>query len=262
VASNVAGSQVQSCPRYSERPRKRPFLLKPGIYRSVVTTTIGVAVACGDTPWRLLQRHTGSPRRRRFASATAQLMWLDRYSDEAAGSPGRTRSRCRDRADGRVRPSVSARLRELGLRPRLDPAELVAADRQGLAGDADGGRGAHPRAHRRCAGLARWLARLDRGNRGALRAALGLALPADELVRRSSGARAPPGARLRRYGRFTFEVIRGQQASGRWCYRESSGPLQPPASLLKGPGNGAFRLPGVAMGRAALGPRAETSIRR
>ena len=88
----------------------------------------------------------------------------------------------RDRADGRVRAAVSARLRELGLRPGLDPAELAAADRRSLAGDADGGRRAHARAHRRCAGFARGRARLDRRNRGGLRAALGLALPEDELT--------------------------------------------------------------------------------
>jgi hypothetical protein len=59
------------------------------------------------------------------------------------------RPRCRDRADGRLRAAVSARLRQLGLRPGLDAAELAAADRRSLAGDADRGRGAHPRAHRR-----------------------------------------------------------------------------------------------------------------
>ena len=65
------------------------------------------------------------------------------------------RPRRRDRADGRVRAPVSARLRELGLRPGLDAAELAAADRRSLAGDADRGRGAHPRAHRRRAEFAR-----------------------------------------------------------------------------------------------------------
>src|SRR4029079_1730809 len=88
----------------------------------------------------------------------------------------------RDRADGRVRAPVSARLRELRLRPGLDPAGLAAADRRGLAGDADRGRRAHPRAHRRGAGFARGLARVDRRNLGGLRAALGLALPEDELA--------------------------------------------------------------------------------
>src|SRR6185312_10111338 len=91
----------------------------------------------------------------------------------------------RDGADGRVRAAVSTRLRELGLRPGLDPAELAAADRRSLAGHADGGRGALPRAHRRCAGFALGLAGLDRRTPGALRAALGLALPADELARQS-----------------------------------------------------------------------------
>jgi hypothetical protein len=51
-------------------------------------------------------------------------------------------------------PLFPPRLRELGLRPGLDLAELAAADRRSLAGDADGGRGTHPRAHRRCAGFA------------------------------------------------------------------------------------------------------------
>src|SRR6185295_15720493 len=89
--------------------------------------------------------------------------------------------RRRDRSDGRFRAPVPARLRQLRLRPRLDAAELAATDRQGFAGDADRGCRAHARAHRRRAGLARRLARLDRRNRGGLRAALGLALPADEL---------------------------------------------------------------------------------
>src|SRR5207344_2239856 len=92
------------------------------------------------------------------------------------------RPRCRDRSDGRVRTAVSARLRQLGLRPGLEHAELAAADRRSLASDAYRGRGAHPRAHRRCAGFARGRAWVDRGNRRALRAALGLALPEDELT--------------------------------------------------------------------------------
>ena len=88
---------------------------------------------------------------------------------------------CRERADGRVRDPVSARLRELDLRPSLDAAELAATDRQGLAGDADRGCGAPPRALGRRAELAWRLARVDPRAPGPLRAAVGLALQADEL---------------------------------------------------------------------------------
>jgi len=81
-----------------------------------------------------------------------------------------------NRSDGRVRAAVSARLREFGVRPRLEPAELARTNRQSLAGVADRERGAHPRTDRRRAASALGRARVDRRNRRPLRAALSLAL--------------------------------------------------------------------------------------
>ena len=125
----------------------------------------------------------------RFQAGVAQALALHRARQ-------RLRSRaeldlCLRRADraqrrggpiGRLRGPVSARVRELGVRAGLDPAELAAGNREGEPGHPDRERSALPGPRPRNTILPRRRNRLDRRPPGRVHPAVRVALPAHDLT--------------------------------------------------------------------------------
>ena len=97
--------------------------------------------------------------------------------------------RRRGGSNRRLRGPVSARIRELGVRAGLEPAELAADNREGEPGHPDRERSALPGPRPRDTILPRRRDRLDRRPAGRVHPAVRVALPAHDLK--------PPGGQLR-----------------------------------------------------------------